>query len=118
MPNRAEAIAAWTIHYEANPQAARARLQHMAKHGTPNGHIAERVGAGLALTPHQYRCEHWGDTRNCVQCLTEQWAAEAEAKRQDRRAASEGDGRHADDHQPKTAGQLAGSERRAPGSLR
>jgi uncharacterized protein YerC len=70
MPNRAEAIAAWTLHYEADPTAARVRLQHMQKHGVPEGHIAERVGAALALTPRDQRCEHYGDRRNCVQCAT------------------------------------------------
>jgi hypothetical protein len=51
MPTRADAIAAWTAHYEARPAAARDRLIHMQKHGTPEGHIAERAGASIALTP-------------------------------------------------------------------
>jgi hypothetical protein len=69
----AEAIASWAQHYEANPQAARDRLAHMAKHGTPEGHHAERVAAALALTPLDQRCEHWGDKRDCIQCSTEAW---------------------------------------------
>ena len=88
MPTRAEAIAAWTAHYEANLVAARDRLAHMAKHGTPEGHIAERAGAAIALTPRENRCEHYGDRTNCVQCLTERRATEAaerEAERNEQR---------------------------------
>jgi len=88
MPTRAEAIAAWTAHYEGNLAAARDRLAHMAKHGTPEGHIAERAGAAIALTPRENRCEHYGDRTYCVQCLTERRAtarAEREAEREQRR---------------------------------
>jgi hypothetical protein len=43
----------------------------MSKHGIPNGHMAERVGAALALTPEEHRCAHLGDSRYCAQCVTD-----------------------------------------------
>jgi hypothetical protein len=84
MPTQAEAIAAWTAHYEADLGAARARILHMNKHGIPEGHIAERVGAAIALTPHENRCEHYGDRTNCVQCFTERRATEAAEREAER----------------------------------
>jgi len=84
-PTRAEAIAAWTSHYEADLGAARARILHMNKHGIPEGHIAERAGAAIALTPRENRCEHYGDRTNCVQCLTERLATEANGREAERR---------------------------------
>jgi hypothetical protein len=86
MPSTSEAIAAWTLHYESDLAAAGARLQHMQKHGTPDGHIAERLGAAIALTPPEYRCEHYGDKRNCGQCHTARWQAELDERRQQRDA--------------------------------
>jgi hypothetical protein len=68
--NLGETVAAWTLHYEANPAAARERIVHMG-HGIPEGHHAELLGASLALTSPQDRCVHWGDRRYCVQCLTD-----------------------------------------------
>jgi hypothetical protein len=82
--NRAQAVAAWTLHYEADPAAARARLNDMRANGVPAGHVAEKLGAFLALTPHADRCEHYGDRNHCTQCQTAQWDAEAEAKRAER----------------------------------
>ena len=67
---RAEAVAAWTLHFEANTAAARERILHMQAHGIPEGHQAELRGASLALTPPENRCVHWDDKTYCVQCLT------------------------------------------------
>jgi hypothetical protein len=74
--NRAQAVAAWTLHYEANPDAAKARLADMRAHGVPEGHTAEKLGASQALTPREHRCAHWGDDRYCTQCMTEAWLNE------------------------------------------
>jgi hypothetical protein len=71
MATVAEAVAAWTLHYEADTTAARERIDHLRKHGIPEGHHAELLGASLALTPPENRCVHWGDKTNCVQCMTE-----------------------------------------------
>jgi hypothetical protein len=71
MPSYAEAVAAWTLHYEADTTAARERIDHLRQHGIPDGHHAEWLGAALALTPAEDRCVHWGDRNYCVQCLTE-----------------------------------------------
>jgi hypothetical protein len=70
--SRPEAVAAWTLHYEADPHAASTRIVHMRQHGIPDGHLAEYLGAGLALTPRENRCDHWGDKTNCPQCLLEE----------------------------------------------
>jgi uncharacterized protein YerC len=71
----AEAIAAWTLHYEADTTAARDRIADMNAHGSPAGHTAERIGAAQALVPREHRCEHYGDRTYCVQCQTEAWLA-------------------------------------------
>jgi hypothetical protein len=84
--SRAEAVAAWTLHYEANPGAAKARLADMRANGVPEGHTAEKLGAFLALTPREHRCAHWGDDRYCSQCVTEKWAEEDATKREQRAA--------------------------------
>jgi hypothetical protein len=76
---RAEAVAAWTLHYEADTAKALARIQHMrhhgipeghhgipeGHHGIPEGHHGEWLGACLALTPVEDRCAHWGDRKYC-----------------------------------------------------
>jgi hypothetical protein len=72
--SRAEAVAAWTLHYEADPARARDRLVHLRTYGVPVGHTAELIGATLALTPQDQRCTHWGDKRTCPQCLLEDTA--------------------------------------------
>ena len=58
MPSTAEAVAAWTLHYEADTAKAVERVQHMRQHGIPEGHHAELLGASLALTPPENRCVH------------------------------------------------------------
>jgi hypothetical protein len=65
-----EAIAAWTLHYEADLDAARNRAVELRKH-VPDDRRAELAGACLALTPAEHRCAHYGDRRNCAQCLTD-----------------------------------------------
>ena len=62
MATMAEAVAAWTLHYEADTDAARARAQELRK-SLPDGRRAELLGACLALTPAQDRCEHWGTAK-------------------------------------------------------
>jgi hypothetical protein len=64
-----EAVAAWTLHYEADTTAARDRIVEMRKHVIPDDRRAELLGASLALTPVQDRCAHWGNRNYCVQCL-------------------------------------------------
>jgi hypothetical protein len=88
MATRAEAVAAWTLHYEANTAKAVDRIQHMRQHGIPEGHTAEWLGACLALTPPEDRCAHWGDRKNCTQCLSEQMEAEDTERRERKRQAS------------------------------
>jgi len=85
MPSTSEAIAAWTLYFEADLASARARLEHMQKHGVPEGHVADRLAAAVALTPPEQRCEHYGDRRNCGQCHTAQWTAEVHERRQRKR---------------------------------
>jgi hypothetical protein len=80
----AEAVASWVLYYEANQAAARSRLDDMRANGVPDGHTGEKLGAFLALTPREHRCEHYGDDRWCTQCQIAQWDAEAEAKREQR----------------------------------
>ena len=83
--SRGQAVAAWTLHYEANTNAAVKRIAEMREHGIPEGRHGEWLGACLALTPPEHRCAHWGDDRNCTQCLTEQLDAESEARPEHRR---------------------------------
>ena len=70
---RAEGVAAWTLHYQADPAKALDRIQYMRRHGVPDGHRGEWLGACLA--PAEDRCAHWGDRKNCVQCMTEEIGA-------------------------------------------
>lgn len=67
MATFAEAVAAWTLVYEADTAKALERIQHLRTHGIPEGHRAELLGASLALTPPEHRCAHWGDKTTCVQ---------------------------------------------------
>jgi hypothetical protein len=83
-----EAVAAWTLHYEADTAAARDRIVEMRKHLIPDDRRAELLGASLALTPPENRCAHWGDKTTCIQCMTEQQVeADDEARRQRKREA-------------------------------
>jgi hypothetical protein len=88
LSDTAEAVAAWTLFYEASPDAAWERAGQMVGHGIPEGHTAEWLGANLALTPREHRCPHWGDDRNCPQCGLGRWRADA-AKDQAERVAGE-----------------------------
>jgi hypothetical protein len=85
---RSEAVAAWTLHYEADTAKALDRIQHMRQHGIPDGHHGEWLGACLALTPREDRCAHWGDRKNCTQCLSEQIEAEDTERRERKRQAA------------------------------
>jgi hypothetical protein len=80
-----EAVRAWASYYEDAQESALERLTHMAEHGIPEGHEVEWLGAGLALTPPERRCDHFGDTLSCPDCHRERVAA----KREERRAARE-----------------------------
>jgi hypothetical protein len=95
--DRAAAVAAWTLHYEADRNRAHARIAHMKQHGIPEGHTAEWLGANLSLVPQADRCEHFGDRTYCTQCQIEQWQAEDQAKgerrEQRRTSAARGRGR-------------------------
>jgi len=83
---RAEAVAAWTLVYEADTAKALGRIQHMLKHGIPEGHHGEWLGVCLALTPVADRCEHWGDRKTCIQCLHQQIEVEDAERRGARRS--------------------------------
>jgi SnoaL-like protein len=50
---RAQTVAAWTSHYEADLHAVRERVMELRTSGIPEGHIAESLGACLALTPYR-----------------------------------------------------------------
>jgi hypothetical protein len=52
---RPEAVAAWTLHYAAEPDVARERVTEMCKTGIPEGHVGEWLGACFALTPSEDR---------------------------------------------------------------
>jgi hypothetical protein len=79
---QSEAVAAWTLHYEADLGAAVRRVGEMREHGIPEGHVGEWLGATQALTPREHRCAHFGDDRICPQCAGERRQARREAERE------------------------------------
>jgi hypothetical protein len=87
--DQGRAVAAWTAHHDAHPEAAIERLRHIQQHGVPEGHEGEWLGANLALTPLEKRCDHSGDKTTCPTCLHEELVTEAEAKRARKAAARE-----------------------------
>jgi hypothetical protein len=82
--DQGEAVAAWTLHYEADLDGAVRRAAEMREHGIPDGHVGEWLGANLALTSAEHRCEHFGDDRNCPHCHRERRQADREASRERR----------------------------------
>ena len=84
--NLAEAVDAWLGHYSVDLRAAHARVAELKASGIPDESVAEWLGATLALTPAEHRCAHWGDERNCVQCLSEKGNAD-DLEKENRRLA-------------------------------
>jgi hypothetical protein len=91
-----DAVGAWLAYYEARPEAALERAAHMSEHGTPEGHQGEWLGAALASTPPERRCEHWGDPLTCPDCHRERVAAKREQRRAAREAVENEEGYRAD----------------------
>jgi DNA repair exonuclease SbcCD ATPase subunit len=84
-----EAVIAWTSHFEADLDAAKALRDEVRRSGgLPDR--AKELGMTIALTPRRHRCKHYEDSRYCPYCAQEKHAeAESEKERKQLQAESE-----------------------------
>jgi hypothetical protein len=75
-----EAVAAWTAHFEADLDAAKALMDQVGRSGNLPDR-AKQLGLSVALTPREYRCKHYDDARYCPYCVLDK-GPEADLERE------------------------------------
>ena len=64
-------VARWARLFESQPEFAQYQRQELSANGSLPDAPFMQLGLSVALTPEEYRCSHFGDTRICPQCLHE-----------------------------------------------